>query len=34
MLLVISLLAISVACLLLVLELRDYGGIFSAWKAR
>lgn len=34
MLLVISLIAISVACLLLTLELQDYGGVFSAWKTR
>lgn len=34
MMLIIALIAISVGCLLLALELQSYGSIFSAWKTR
>jgi uncharacterized membrane protein affecting hemolysin expression len=34
MLLIISLIAISLACLLLFLEMQSYGPFLSSWKTR
>ena len=34
MMLVISLLAITIACVLLYLEMASYGPLFSSWKTR